>query len=225
MKRIKQTILLGGLAMLAFSAVASASASATTLSFKYTGTGVNKAKFSGRGGETYFEEKSGGLWECRSSTTSGEVNGASGSAKLTGVFVTFSECKVGAKVCTSAGQAAGVMKTSELEGELGQSGEGDLLLKPKSGGTFMACKAPQYYEFEGGLIGHISPVDRAVGTKSQFTLSYNQTKGVQELTKFPGGSEDFLQESWAGTAYESAGVDGNVGIQPLEGEMEIVETA
>jgi hypothetical protein len=225
MKRIKQTILLGGLAMLAFSAVASASASATTLSFKYTGTGVNKAKFTGRGNETQFESKAGGLWGCKSSTTSGEVSGASGSAKLTGVLVTFSECKIGAKVCTSAGQAAGVLKTSELEGELGQSGEGDLLLKPKSGGTFMACKTPQYYEFEGGLIGHISPVGKAVGTKSQFTVTYKQTKGVQELTKFPGGGEDFLQESWAGASYESAGVDGSIGIQPLEGEMEIVETA
>jgi hypothetical protein len=221
MKSIMRTILLGGLMMLVFSGVASAS----TLSFRYTGTGVNKAKFSGRGGEVSFEGKAGALWGCKSSTTNGEVSGASGSAKLTGVFVTFSECKIGAKVCTSAGQSAGVIKTNELVGELGEPAEGGLLLKPKSGTAFMACKTPYGNEFEGGLIGHISPVGVAIGTKSQFIVTYSQTKGVQELRKFTGGSEDFLQEVYDGGPLEGAGVQGSIGIQPLEGEMEIVETA
>jgi hypothetical protein len=218
MKSIMRTVLLGGLMMLAFSSVASA----TTLSFRYTGTGVNKAKFSGRGGEVSFESAGGVLSECGSSTTSGEVSGASGSAKLTGVFVTFSECKVEGKRCTSAGQAAGVIKTNELVGELVELGEDGLLLKPKSGVMFMACKSPYSNEFEGGLIGQIRPVEVAVGTKSQFTSSYSQTDGVQELRKFTGGSEDFLQAVYNGGPFESTGVRGSIGIQPLEGEMEIV---
>jgi hypothetical protein len=216
--------------VLAFSAVASASASANTLGFKYTGMGVNKAKFSGKGGTVSFEGSEGEVWQCGSSTTSGEIGGASGSAKLAGVFVTFSECKLGAKPCSSVGQASGVMKTGELAGELGYLSETELgrvglLLKPKPGAAFMACKSGTITnEFVGGLIGNISPVNKATGTKSQFTVTYDQSLGVQELHKFAGGGENALQESYAGGAYENAGVQGSVGIQPLEGEIEIAET-
>jgi hypothetical protein len=218
--------------MLAFSAVASASASANTLGFKYTGTGANKAKLSGSSGEVSFEDKAGALWECTSSATSGEVSGASGSAKLAGVFVTFSGCKSLGKTCTTAGQASGVMKSAELEGELGylsetELGHAGLLLKAKSGTVFMSCKAGTVTaEFEGGLIGQIGPVNTPVvaGGKKWITASYSQARGQQALTRFAGGQEHSLLESLGGSPFEGTGVQGENSIQPLEGELEIAET-
>jgi hypothetical protein len=141
------------------------------------------------------------------------------------VLVKLSGCKLVGKQCTTAGQAEGVMESGELEGELGYlaKGEAGLLLTAKSG-SFMGCKAGlSVIEFKGGLIGQVTPVN----TKSKaFTVGYRQGLGRQALTKFSGGVENVLQESFSdGEAWEGAGVEAGLTVKPLEGEIEIAEVA
>jgi hypothetical protein len=220
-------IFVGGLAVLALSGIASASASANTFVFNYTGTGANKAKFTATTGEVKLVGADGSEWGCQSSATTGEVSGASGSSKVAHVVVTLSGCKFGTKVCTTAGQASGVMKSAELEGELGylsetKMGEVGLLLKPKLG-SFMSCReGTALIEFKGGLIGLVSSVNRM---GKSFNVQYSQNRGSQELTKFVGGAENALQVSYnGGSSWNGAGIEAAVTDSPSEGEIEIAET-
>jgi hypothetical protein len=157
---------------------------------------------------------------------SGEIIGGSGSGKVAHAFVTYSGCTFESKTCTTTGQASGVLKSGELEGELGylsetKMGEVGLLLKPKSG-AFMSCKDPYVVEFKGGLIGQVtSPVNKMA---KEFGLGYHQSSGLQEITKFAGGSNNNLQESYNKGEFEEAGIEAAAEVNALEGEMEIAET-
>jgi hypothetical protein len=211
--------------MLALSGVASASASANTFVFNYTGTGASKNKLSGSIGKVNLESRGGVPGSCESGVVSGEVSGASGSGKLANTLITFSGCKVDGKVCRSTGQAQGVMKSGTLEGELGVVSKGDagLLLKAKSG-AFMACNAGTLVvEFDGGLIGGTTRVNEKL---KSLPVRYSQTRGVQGITRFEGGSENALQETLhEGEGWEGAGVEAEITVKTVEGELEIAEVA
>jgi hypothetical protein len=212
--------------MLAFSGIASASASANTLGFKYTGTGPNKAKLSATTGAVTFAAAGGSEWQCKSGVESGEVSGGSGARKVSGTFLTLSGCAIAGKACTTAGQASGVIKSGELEGELGylsetKMGDVGLLLKAKSG-LFMSCSAGSTaVEFKGGLIGSVTPVNTQ---GKSFEVQYSGAEGEQSLTKFVGGTENVLQVSSNKGKYEGVDAAGTAKTEAVEGEVEIAET-
>ena len=168
------------------SAVAVATASATKPEFRFSGAAKGFSSKSGAGvlvqKASATSEENGSKVECTSDTDNGEIEGASGTDKVTNVLVLFSGCKatVLAKeyTCTTSGQLPGVIKTNQLEGQLGYINESKkevgLVLKPKP-------PAELFAEFEctrnaekltikvrGEIIGKITPVNKFNRTRWTF---------------------------------------------------------
>jgi hypothetical protein len=201
------------------SAVAVATASATKPEFRFSGTKTAFSSTSGKGTlvqENGTKEENGSEIKCEKDTDSGEVEGVSGTDKVTNVLVLFSECT--SKVltttytCTTTGQAKGVIKTNQLEGQLGYISESaktvGLVLKPKSPATEFAsfecessAKVKIAIKVKGEIIAKITEVNKLVEPGGHFTLSYARNgtdKWIQEpnvLTVLGKKEEKLLLES------------------------------
>ncbi|HLH13564.1 MAG TPA: hypothetical protein VKV16_02155 [Solirubrobacteraceae bacterium] len=167
-------------AVLATSAFAAASALALP---EYSKT---KVKFTSTSGESIL--KTGGTTvTCKKDTDTGEITTSTESTSK----VTFTECTgpFGAS-CNSPGAKSGVIETASLTSKLGyinkSKKEVGELLKPTSGTNFVTIECFGIKsETTGSVIGRITPVNTK-STKS--TLSFKESGGKQEVTKFEGES-------------------------------------
>jgi hypothetical protein len=178
------------------SAVAVATASATGPVFLFSGGAKGFSSKSGAGTlvqkASSTSEANGAEVRCTSDTDNGEIEGATDTDKVTNVLVVFSGCTATVALkeytCTTSGQAAGVIKTNQLEGQLGYINEGEktvgLVLKPKPPATLFAefecTKGTEKIAIKvrGEIIGKITPVNKLVEPGGHFTLTYavNETK-------------------------------------------------
>lgn len=203
LKMIRSSMKIMGLCLAAaflVSAVAVASASAVGPVFLFSGTAKGFSSKSGAGTlvqKNPTSEANGSEVKCTSDTDTGEIEGATDTDKVTNVLVVFSGCTstvlTETYTCTTSGQAAGVIKTNQLEGQLGYISESEktvgLVLKPKSPATLFAefeCEKAGHkisIKVKGEIIGKITPVNELVSAGGHFTLKYkyNATKKwVQE---------------------------------------------
>jgi hypothetical protein len=183
-------------AAFAMSAVASATASAIGPLFLFTGSATGFSSKSGAGILTQkassTSNANGAEVKCKADSDLGEIEGPKQTDRVINVLVLFTGCTsvITAKeyTCTTSGQAAGVIKTNQLEGQLGYISESKktvgLVLKPQSPATLFA-------EFEctrntekvaikvrGEIIGEIKEVNQLVDPGGHFTLNYtpNETE-------------------------------------------------
>jgi hypothetical protein len=177
------------------SAVAVATASATKPEFRFSGTKTAFSSTSGAGTlvqENGTTEENGSKVECTKDYDTGEIEGASGTDKVTNVLVLFTGCTsevLGTTYnCGTSSAASGEIKTNALEGQLGYINESaktvGLVLKPKSPATLFAlfecesaAKAKLSIKVRGEVIGKITPVNTLVGpgeATTHFKLSYEQ---------------------------------------------------
>lgn len=184
------------------SAVAVATASATGPVFLFSGSAKGFSSASKEGTlvqkASAISEENGAEVKCTLDTDLGEIEGGTDTDKVRNVLVAFSGCsaKVGIETftCTTAGQVSGVIKTNQLEGQLGYINESaktvGLVLKPQSPATLFA-------EFEctkganavaikvrGEIIGKMTPVNELVNPGGHFTLTY-ATNGTKKWIQEP----------------------------------------
>jgi hypothetical protein len=212
MRRLKVVLLALG-AVMAVSAVASATASAAKPEFVFTGT---EKGFTGKQvGSGTLETKGGTKVSCTAGTSTGEIEGASGSNKVTKTVVTFTACTSSGFECHSPGASSGEIKTKELKGQLGYISSTEktvgLDLEPKEGEFFVefTCFGFLSSKVKGQVIGKLTPVNKEVKTTEHFTLAYEQTGGVQKITELEiegvKDTGDILSSSLNGGAEEQAG--------------------
>lgn len=225
MKRVR-SIKVWGLAlmaMLVLSGIAAASASATQP--KASGA---PATFSGTGGAGKLETvEPTHTVSCTGNTSAGEINSET---SVKGVRVIFTGCTASGPfginlTCTSAGAKSGEIQTVPLKGELvylvSGSSRAGMDLKPESGSTFASFTCTGFLVSEnisvaGSVIGEITPVNTAT---NKFTLTFKQSKGIQEFQSYlnPSGCsavKDVLSTSGSGS--ETFG--------PLQSAVEGTET-
>jgi hypothetical protein len=150
--------------------------------------------------------------KCKKGTDVGEVNGP----KTGNDTVTFEECEALEKKCQSEGAPAGVIKTFELENELGwiskEKEEVGIDFKPgPENAKYLAefkCEGLGV-KVSGSVIGRIGPLNKmGVETSEDFT-----GEGVtQDPTKFEGEPEDTLR-----TFTTLSGNEGLKSLQKVEG--------
>jgi hypothetical protein len=183
-------------AAFAMSALATASASAVGPVFLFSGSAKEFSSKSEAGElvqkASATSEENGSVVKCEKDSDLGEIEGATDTDKVTNVLVVFSGCtaSVLAKTftCTTSGQATGVIKTNQLEGQLGYISESEktvgLVLKPKSPATLFAefnCTRTGEtlsIKVRGEIIGEIGKVNKLIEPGGHFTLTYatNATK-------------------------------------------------
>lgn len=209
-----RTIVVAFIAVIALSAVASATASAALpeYEFKTTPT-MAEREFTGKSGPGTLET-SGAIKSkvlCSEDTSKGihETTTTKGT-KFAEVVVTFKGCKSGTTECGTAG----VITTTKLEGELGYikataPKEVGLELKPVTGAFAKFECGTTKFEVSGSIIGVITPINQFVGpstTPNHFTVTYNETAGVQAVTKLEGQPEDVLLTSVNGATAVKSGL-------------------
>lgn len=162
-------------------------------------------KFTSSSGVATLEGKSGSKIVCTSSEDKGEITGS----KTDLDTVTFSKCEepVHAVSCQNSGGTAGVIKTSELDTELGYINEA----KKEVGVSFKGLGAehnahgktsaafecgggglgPNTIYVTGSVIGRNTPVNMLT---KKFTLALNKGvgAGTQEVEKFESVAKDTL---------------------------------
>lgn len=204
-------------AVLAISAMSAAAASAREPGeFVYAGGGENG--FTGTSGAGTLETEGGVQITCQHDTNEGKIT-ASGKDDVQKVFVTFTECKLLGKNCTTVGQATGTVKTNELEGEL-EEAEADgvvidsklmLALVPKGGvGNFaeFSCGATKV-SVKGLVNGLFEYNEDTHPSVTSVVLSYKQeagVKGEQELDNSSTNPETELLETTIGETKDFAAI-------------------
>lgn len=185
------------------------------------------------GGAGRFETSSGEEVKCTSESGSGELEGESGSQKVTDVLVAFKGCTstilTKTYKCKSAGAAEEEVKTADLSGRLGYiekaSPKVGLLLSPTAGGNFAELECTHSSEkvtvlVRGSIIGLITPVNTVVepgGSTEYFLLDFGKGsgKGVPLYKSFEGESENLLEtETTINKHFEQSAIEGSVRIYP-----------
>jgi len=182
------------LSVLGLSAVSAANALASGQPKFETESGeIKGTTFTGTGGAGVLETTAGDTVSCKGNTSSGELNSAT---TVKNVLVKFTGCSTsisGFKApCKTTGAAAEEIRTNALKGETAYlikgSNRAGLDLQPEAaGGSFAVFGCTLLGQtatltVTGSVVGELTPVNAAFGTA--FTLTLNQTKGVQEFTKF-----------------------------------------
>jgi len=190
----------GGLALiavLAFSAIASASASASQPKAEPEG-GTFPVTFTGASttGGT-LETLAKRLVTCTSDTSKGSINSAT---TVTGVKVIFKGCSAsgpfGIKLpCKTAGKGSEEIETVALKGTLfylkAGTNETGVLLQPESGTTFASflcgptLGVEETLTVSGSVVGVLTTVN--VPSKT-FTLKFTQTTGMQSPAEYLNAS-------------------------------------
>jgi hypothetical protein len=158
--------------------------------------GVGKGKaFKLKGAGANWEILGWGGWACTASTMTGKW---SNPTEATGVLLTFTGCEVGHKQIENDGAALGEIKTVALTAEIGYIEGGSakhevgVRLSPESGAYLVP--AMHMAELEMRLSGAI--IGRLISQTNVFTtelwLLYQQSAGVQQLTKLEGGPDSRL---------------------------------
>lgn len=180
MKRIR-LVLLGLMAVLAFTAIAAASASAALPEFSTT------AKFTGKQVGSGFLETTSGLEKvtCKSGSSPGAIVNKT---QTGGVVVKFNECKSLLGACKTSGASTEEIRTQTLKGELGLVGTAVTAeaLEPEAGtveATFECGGIP--VTVKGGVACEVSPT-KAKQTTSK--LKCEGSNGAQKYTSFEGSS-------------------------------------
>ena len=132
----------------------------------------------------------------------------SGPESVDNVLVTFHGCKTGIFTCTSGTEPSGLITTKELSGLLGWINKSALTvgldLAPTSGTEFVEFNCAGELvkvKVRGSVIGKVTPLNTKT---TSGLLTYKQSGGVQELTKFEGGAVDLLETSKNGGAFEGS---------------------
>lgn len=162
------------------------------------------------GGSWELETTSGEEVKCTSQSGDGEVEGSSGTKKVTALFIIFKGCTstILAKTykCKSAGAAEEEIQTNELSGRLGWVKKSEskigILLSP-SGSLFAEFECVRSTEkvkikVKGSAIASITPVETLVGPSESttfftVTLEKGEGKGKSLDTKFEGEPENVLE--------------------------------
>ena len=213
-------------AVFVMSAVAVATASAAEPEFVFSGSKAFSTKSTEKG---KLETSIGEEVKCTEESGTGEIEGTSGSKKVTKDFTFFKGCttEILAKVynCQSASRATGEIATNELEGELGYinktNKEVGLLLKPKSPATLFAefeCvngANKTKIKVKGSIIGRIptTSINSLIDITSYLLLDYGKgaAKGEPEIKSFEGLSEDhLLTESTASKAFNNFSIEASI---------------
>jgi hypothetical protein len=194
-------------AVFALSALGAASASAAPEWFQGGERlePATKIPFTGAAGVSVLEAR-GGLFTvtCTKDTSKGDIDGP---LKETKVTVTYTGCRKAAKKCTSAGQAAGVIVTSEVVGHniyLDSAAKGHtkagILFAPKTGTAFavFTCEGELSNEVPGEVIGEAAPLGGPESNTS--TLTFAQEHGEQEWLE--------IEEAGAEHSLNGAGLGG-----------------
>jgi hypothetical protein len=216
------------IAVFALSAIAASAASAAKPEFVFSG----KKAFTTKSKEAVLETKGGEKVTCKEDTGKGEIEGASGSKKVTGVTIALKGCKTKVSGLTVGCGTKEEITTKELEGQLEYLPAGtkekvglDLWPKGTSNKELEEGKFTTLFtEFKclivtlkvrGSLIGEMKPVNVKVGPKeanTHFTLTYEQAGGVQKYTESEievGGKlvkiKDFLETEKSGGTFEQSG--------------------
>jgi hypothetical protein len=143
-----------------------------------------------------LETEGAGTVECKSSKSTGET---AGTKEVKNNIVEFKTCTSLGKKCTSAGQKAGTIKTVALSGVLGYISKAPLkvgldLTAEKGGNSAeFSCEGLGVRTF-GSVIGQQSGDINAIS--KTFTLTFNETGGKQEITKFEGGPTQELRSEF-----------------------------
>jgi hypothetical protein len=157
-----------------------------------------------------LENHSGTKVTCKQLKGKGEFTGPKTEIATETVF---SECESGGIKCNTTGDAAGVIKVKELEGELGVISKGSPSTKDKignvlwpKGGTptsgaqfvFFGCAGVLTADVHNAVIAPIT----SNSMKLETTVKYAGAKGVQKPQKFEGGPNMFLETSFSGAPLE-----------------------
>ncbi len=133
---------------------------------------------SGASGKALFEEESGAAWLYSSGTIGGEVTGVKSLGKTT---LTFLEGRNGC-------DKAGTLTWSGLVGRIGYISKeahtvGLALESPTQ--PFALCNflGIEGKAYGGSIVGKLTPVNKPT---KELTLTFTQSKGVQELSKLEG---------------------------------------
>jgi len=200
MKRISMV----ALALAAIFAFSVGSASATQPVFygvAELGATAGTVKISGTLGAAFLEGKeSKAKISCSAGTATGEVTGAT---KTKNNVTTFTGCETGGLPCKSTGDPEGTIKTSALEGVLGNvtatlpgirlfaPGEGGKSPKTGSLATFTCAGGAVSVVVSGSVIGSLSGAQGKTVEEGKFAgsnkLTFAETAGTQKYTKFLAG--------------------------------------
>jgi hypothetical protein len=212
MKRIRMV----ALALVAVSALAfAATASANPEFFGKAAVGakVSNVAFTGALGAAFLEGQGGTKITCKAGTATGEVTGATTTAKN---VTEFTGCEVGGVPCENAGP--GVINTKVLGGVLGgvtATSPGIRLFDEKEGkggklAEFSCAGGSIKVEVRGSVIGSLSGASgKSIAEGKLATsnkLTFAESKGIQKYSKFvegEGGTEQL--ESNAGAGFEKSG--------------------
>ena len=200
MKRISML----ALAVCAIFAFSVASASATQPVFygvAEIGKTVAAQKISGTLGAAFLEGKtSKSKISCTAGTASGEITSPT---KTVGNVTTFTGCESGGFPCNSTGDPSGTIKTTALDGVLGNvtatlpairlfaPGEGGKSPKTGSLATFTCAGGAVSVVVSGSVIGSLSGAQGKTFEEGKFAastkLTFAETAGAQKYTKFVTG--------------------------------------
>jgi hypothetical protein len=202
MRFISKSALLALMATLVLGAVAASAASAALPEFQKGGAALTEAvTFTATGGESSMETAGGVAGSFTSSSFAGEIKP---SGEIAHVTVTFAGNNSGYPCVNTTGG----LVTKELKGTLGYLSKtsktvGSLLTPVAQ--PFATCKHGSVKgELDGSLLGRITPVDTA---STHFTITYNETAGVQALEKFEGSEVLHDLEVNLGKGTEGFGVE------------------
>lgn len=220
MKFVRQVKLRGlwpvGLCLIAMLVVADGSVSAAPLLF-VPHSGKFPYHLAGTGGEVAFETLGGTVITAASTDALALVL----SATLSNLRIEFLKFKSGFAACGNDGKTATVL--INMLAHLGFADPGskpaELLLVPS--GFEYTCAGFVASKIRGSLIGEIAKP--ALNTASEeLGLSFKQTKGEQEFTKFLLGSilleNQFEESSLNGGAFEKMGQSGSMTLKASPGQ-------
>jgi hypothetical protein len=205
MRFISKSALLALMATLVLGAVAVSAASAALPEFQKGGAPLREAvTFTATGGENSMETAGGVEGTFDSSSFSGEIKP---SGEIAHVTITFANNKTGYPCSNITGAPNWGLVTKELKGTLGYLSKtsktvGSLFTPVAQ--PFATCKRGTISgELDGSVLGKITPVDTA---STHFTITYQETAGVQALEKFEGSEVLHDLEVNLGKGTEGIGV-------------------
>jgi hypothetical protein len=158
---------------------------------------------------------------CKAGTFAGEVTAAKTLSKLK---YKMTGCESGGFKCQTTGAASGELITAELTGTIGYVNSAmkkvGLRFRPTTGTDFVDFECVGVLvtvSLKKAVICAITPVN--VRTR-KFTINCKQSKGVQEIRKFEGESEEVPELAFNGGAPGQAGVEQEASVESAS-ELEI----
>jgi hypothetical protein len=171
-----------------------------------------------------FELEGGGIMECGTAKTTGELTGTK---EERDVVMRFTNCKFFVD-CSTPGEPEGTIVTEPLRGVLGYISKSPLkvgiVYSPEGTSPYwvqgLCSGSPSFgIRWEGALLGRVTGDLNMVSKESE--QNFAQIGGHQEFTHFEGGSEgedQLLVEFNSGSGFGGGGGWGLVMQAPIKGE-------